>query len=64
MSKKVSEFERYERMKKLEKETEIEKRKSEGGAKKKTGRPKQVVGLGSKGEHRSFTDYDDYEGYE
>ncbi len=58
MSKKVSEFERYERMKKLEKEAEVEKRKSEGsGLKRKSGRMKQVVGS-SKG---SFKDFDDEE---
>ena len=61
MSKKVSEFERYERMKKIEKEAEVEKRKAEGGAKKKAGRPKQVVGLGARGDYRSLADYDDYD---
>jgi hypothetical protein len=61
VSKKVSEFERYERMKKIEKEAEVEKRKSEGAEKKKAGRPKQVVGLGTKGDYRGLTDYDDYD---
>lgn len=61
MSKKVSEFERYERMKKIEKEAEVEKRKSEGGEKKKAGRPKQVVGLGNRGDYRNLADYDDYD---
>jgi len=64
VSKKVSEFERYERMKKIEKEAEVEKRKSEGGSKKKAGRPKQVVEMSSKGEHRNITDYDDNDRYE
>lgn len=41
MSKKETEFDRYERMKKLEKEAEVEKRKSEGsGNKKNTGKSK------------------------
>lgn len=39
MSKKASEFERYDRMKKMEREAEVEKRKAAGG-KKKSGRPK------------------------
>ena len=41
VSKKESEFDRYERMKKLEREAEMEKRKSEG-LKKKGGRPKAI----------------------
>lgn len=44
MSKKVSEFDRYERMKKLEKEAEVEKRKAEGTARKKGGKHKVAVG--------------------
>lgn len=41
MSKKETEFDRYERMKKLEKEAEVEKRKLEGSvSKKKSGKPK------------------------
>ncbi len=40
MSKKESEFDRYERMKKLEREADAEKRKSLGGDKKKSGRPR------------------------
>ena len=43
MSKKVSEFDRYERMRKLEKEAEAEKRKSGFEGKKKSGRPKCVI---------------------
>lgn len=46
MSKKESEFDRYERMKKREKEAEVEKRKAEGG-KKKSGRPKAMGVNGS-----------------
>lgn len=62
MSKKVSEFERYERMKKLEKEAEVEKRKSEGSSlKRKSGRMKQVVGS-SKGGFKDFDD-EEYFGY-
>lgn len=40
MSKKESEFDRYDRMKKLEREAEVEKRKALGEIKKKGGRPK------------------------
>ena len=58
MSKKVSEFDRYERMKKLEREAEVEKRKSMGDLKKKSGRPKPVMThSGSK----NWADYDEDE---
>lgn len=40
MSKKESEFDRYDRMKKLEREAEVEKRKALSEIKKKGGRPK------------------------
>ncbi len=44
MSKKESEFDRFDRMKRLEKETEVQKRKSEGAlsetVEKKGGKPK------------------------
>lgn len=40
VSKKSSEFDRYDRMRKLQREAEVEKRKASGG-KKKGGRPKQ-----------------------
>lgn len=43
MSKKESEFDRYERMKKLEREVEVEKRKSLESIKKKGGRPKPIA---------------------
>lgn len=44
---KETEFDRYERMKKLEKEAEVEKRKlTEANEKKKGGRPK--LGAGQK----------------
>ena len=49
MSKKVSEAERYERMEKLEKEAKIEKRKSEGGAKKRNSLMKQIMDSPKKG---------------
>ena len=45
MSKKETEFDRYERMKKLEKEAEVAKRKSAGMEdenRKKGGKPKMV----------------------
>ncbi len=48
MSKKASEFERYDRMKKLQREAEAEKRKSVGG-RKKSGRPKMQENVSSNG---------------
>ena len=58
MSKKISEFDRYERMKKLEKEAEAEKRKSgfEGAKKPKRGRS----AIQGKCRIRDFDDYADY----
>lgn len=43
MSKKESEFDRYERMRKLEREAEAEKKRAYGGIKKKGGRPRQTL---------------------
>lgn len=62
MSKKESEFDRYERMKKLEREAEAEKRKTLGGIKKKGGRPKPVA-VGAKNLAKNYEDYldDDYD---
>lgn len=54
MSKKISEFDRYERMKRMEKEAEAEKRKSNigyGRKGKKSRGMQQIKGR--------FTDYDD-----
>ena len=59
MSKKVSEFDRYERMRKLEKEAEAEKRKSAFEGKKKSGRPKVGINGGLKHRMRDFDDYED-----
>ncbi|MCJ7857104.1 hypothetical protein MUJ63_12485 [Lachnospiraceae bacterium NSJ-143] len=58
MSKKISEFDRYERMKKLEKEAEAEKRKSgfEGGKRPKKNRP----AMQGKCRIKDFDDYADY----
>ncbi len=54
MSKKASEFERYDRMKKMEREAEAEKRKSAGG-KKKSGRPKMnYEGYAAKGKLKYY----------
>lgn len=55
MSKKESEFDRYERMKKLEREAEVEKKKAIGEIKKKGGRPKPImVGTGSKNWYKDY----------
>lgn len=43
VSKKESEFDRYERMRKLEREAEAEKRRACGEIKKKGGRPKHIM---------------------
>lgn len=43
VSKKVSEFDRYERMRKMEKEAEAEKRREKGFEKKRSGRPKTAA---------------------
>ncbi len=58
MSKKISEFDRYERMKKLEKEAEAEKRKSDigYGRKNKKSRGMQQT----KGRFMDFDDDYDY----
>ena len=55
MSKKQSEFDRYERQKKLEKEAEVEKRR-EMGLKKKSSRPK----AGFKGKMKDIEFDDEY----
>jgi hypothetical protein len=60
VSKKTSEFERYDRMKKLQKEAEVEKRKSVGG-RKKGGRPKMQEYDFGKGKFRYEEDYEDYD---
>lgn len=62
MSKKLSEFDRYERMKKMEKEAEVEKRKSEGGIKKKGGRPK--VGFANAGSRDWSKNHDEIEEFD
>ncbi len=58
MSKKVSEFDRYERMKRLEKEAEAEKRKSAIGYGKKS--KKSRGGQQIKGRFIDFDDDYDY----
>lgn len=61
MSKKESEFDRYERMKKLEREAEMEKRKT-SGAKKKSGRPKHDLMEDDKDWTKNYEDYiDEYD---
>ena len=57
MSKKVSEFDRYERMKKMEKEAEAQKRKASGSERKKAGHPKRHMEM-------DFQDYDNDEIYD
>lgn len=60
MSKKESEFDRYERMRKLEKQAEVEKRKADGEIKKKAKRPKPSMALsGSKNWSRDYEEYYD-----
>lgn len=55
MSKKESEFDRYDRMRKLEREAEVEKRKALGEIRKKGGRPKLLeVGSGGKNRYRNY----------
>ena len=63
MSKKMSEFDRYDRMKRLEREAEAEKRKTEDGFRKKGGRPKGAFGSSGKNKSRSllFMDEEDYD---
>ncbi len=57
MSKKETEFDRYERMKKLNKEAEVEKRKTLGltiTKNKKGGKPKPAVELKSRNWTRDY----------
>lgn len=64
MSKKESEFDRYERMKKLERKAEVEKKKTLEEIKKKGGRPKPVVSsCGSRNWVKDYElgTYDDYD---
>lgn len=61
MSKKESEFDRYDRMKKFQKEAELHKKKSFGEEKKK-GRPKASYGASGKHRLKSYM-LDDEEDY-
>ena len=60
MSKKLSELDRYERMRKMEKEAEAERRKSDFEGRKKTGKPKMSIHSQTKCRIRDFDEYMDY----
>ena len=60
MSKKESEFDRYDRMRKMQKEAEVEKRKSFEEGRKRGGRPK-VMAYGRNRNICVNFDYDDYD---
>ena len=64
VSKKESEFDRYDRMKKLQKEAELHKKKSFGEEKRK-GKPKASYGASGKHRLKSYIldDEDDYYEY-
>lgn len=65
MSKKESEFDRYERMKKLEREAEAEKKKNTGEIKKKGGRPKPLTVGSMRNWSKDYEDlvYEEYSEY-
>ncbi len=60
MSKKETEFDRYDRMRKMQREAEVERKKSFDGSKKKGGRPKAITYGRNKNIGYSLN-YDDYE---
>ncbi len=63
MSKKESEFDRYDRMRKLQKEAEAQKKRSEGEGRKK-GRPKMTNTFSGKHRLKSYMLDDEDEYYE
>ncbi|MBS4959456.1 MAG: hypothetical protein KHZ62_01365 [Clostridiales bacterium] len=63
MSKKESEFDRYERMRKLEREAEVEKRKNLAEGKKRGGRLKPSFAGNTKNWARVYDEYGDDEYY-
>ena len=54
MSKKMSQTDRFDRMKKMEREAAAEKRKEMGEARKRSGRPKTNYGKGRFDEEEEY----------